>query len=80
MQGELEPLYTAYYNDHKGFVAGSQTKIFVVDENLTNVLRTIPIPQMGDINCIAAKPDSQNLIAVGNDDGTVILVDIEKSE
>lgn len=80
LQGELEPLYTAYYHDHKWYVAGSQTKIFVVAEDLSKIIKTIPIPQMGDINCIAAKPDSPNLVVVGNDDGSVILVDIEKSE
>lgn len=80
LQGDLESLYTAYYLDGQWFVGGSQTKIFVVAEDLSKINRTIPIDQMGDINCIAAKPGFSNLVAVGNDDGTVSLFDIEKSK
>ena len=76
LQNPLEPLYSAFFSDGKWFVAGSKTKIFVIDHDLSNIERTISINQKGDINSIKQNPSNHSEIAVANDDGTVVLVNL----
>jgi WD40 repeat protein len=76
LQKELEPLYSAFFCEGKWYVAGSLTKIFVVDCDLSKIERVIPINQLGDINSIKVNPINHSEIMVGNDDGTVQLVTI----
>ena len=74
LQKELEPLYSVVFCDDGWIIAGSERKIFFVDEGLEAVVMEMKSPQVGDINCIAPSPVNKDLLAVGNDDGTVILL------
>ena len=76
LQNDLEPLYTIFYLNEKWFIAGSQKKIFILDEELTKILNIIEVNQSGDINSMKINPQNNNLLAIGNDDGTVIVLEI----
>lgn len=76
LQKNLECLYTVCYTNNHWVIAGSRTVIFIVDENFNKVVKEVKVDQTGDINCVAPDPKNNNVLAVGNDDGTVVLIDI----
>ena len=76
LQKDLECLYTVCCVNNYWIIAGSRTVIFVVDENLNGVIKEIRVDQVGDINSVAPDPKNNNTLAVANDDGTVVLIDI----
>lgn len=73
VQKMLEPLYSVCYSDGKWIIAGSQTKIYLIDDNFDNIISTIPISQSGDINCVRPNPTNTKQLAIANDDGTIII-------
>jgi WD40 repeat protein len=74
LQKYLEPLYSVVFCDGSWIVAGSERILFWLDEALESVERTLKSTQIGDINCLCPDPGDHSLLALGSDDGTVILL------
>lgn len=75
LQKPGEPLYSIVYSGDGWIIAGSERKIFFVDEDLESVVKEIKSPQIGDVNCVALCPTNRGILAAGSDDGTVILLE-----
>jgi WD40 repeat protein len=76
LQKCLEPLYSVVFCDGSWLVAGSERLLFWLDEELTAVQRTVKSPQIGDVNRAVPCPVNHALIALGSDDGTVVLLNV----
>lgn len=79
LQTDLDPLYSVVFSKEENLwiIAGADRKIFYLDESLTDIVKTIDTPHLGDVNC--AKPNPVNLkqIATGSDDGKVCIINLE---
>jgi WD40 repeat protein len=74
LQKYLDPLYTVVFCDGGWVVAGSDRILFWIDGEVTRVVMSLNSPQIGDVNCAIPCPTNHSLIAVGSDDGTVMLL------
>jgi WD40 repeat protein len=74
LQKYLDPLYSVVFCDGKWIVTGSDRILFWVDEEVRKVERSVESPQIGDVNCAVPCPANHALIALGSDDGTVVLL------
>jgi WD40 repeat protein len=74
LQKYLDPLYSVVFCDGGWLVAGSDRVLFWLDEGVTKVERSVKSPQIGDVNCAVPCPTNHALIALGSDDGTVVLL------
>lgn len=74
LQKYLDPLYSVQFGDGCWIIAGSERIVYFIDEEFQEIINQVKSPQVGDVNCISVSPVDPTVLAVGSDDGTVIIL------
>ena len=76
LQKEHQPLFSVVYSNEKWMITGSERKLFVLDTYFTEVIATVELDHIGDVNSAKPMPGNDSVICTCSDDGTTKIINI----